>query len=237
MPYFRERTFAGVEGRPAIPIINIETANYESSDKDKHLDWALRWAHSVDEYEIALSWFQGTSRDPLLMPSSLQITAPELVPYYQQINQLGFELQANLDDLLWKLEIIHRDSNLEQYWALQGGFEYSQYSVMNSSADLGWLLEYSWDERGEHALSNFQNDVFLGARLALNDIDSTELLAGLSYDIDFNSSNFLIEASRRFGNSFKFALDVRIFNVDNANDVVYAFRKDDHIQLTAQYYY
>jgi len=237
LPYFRERTFASSEGRPSIPFINADIAYYESNDEDEHLDWAVRWTHSIDDFELGVSWFEGTSRDPILLQSPNQTLIPEYVPYYQQISQLGFELQANLEDFLWKLEVVHNDNNVEDYWAFQGGFEYSQYGVMDSNADLGWLVEYGWDERGEDGFSNSQNDMFFGSRLALNDIASTEVLAGLSYDLDYESTSLIIEASRRFGDSVKISLDVRLFNADDIQDPIYLFRKDDHIQLTAQYYY
>ncbi|WP_444997769.1 hypothetical protein [Aliikangiella sp. IMCC44359] len=237
LPMFRERTFAGQEGRPGIPLVNADTAYYESSDEDEHIDFAIRWTHSIDEFELGLSWFEGTSRNPTLIQSPIQTLVPELVPYYAQISQLGFELQANIGDQLWKLEMIHNKNNIEDYWAAQGGIEYSQYSIFDSNADLGWLVEYAWDERGDESSSNFQNDIFIGNRLALNDINSSELLFGLSYDLDFQSTSFLLEASRRFGDSIKVSLDVRFFESDEQQDPLYLFRRDDHIQLTAQYYY
>ncbi len=237
LPYFRERTFADAQGRPGIPIINPSLALYQSEDEDEHLDWAVRWIHSIDEYEIALSWFQGTGRTPLLVPSSVLNQYTELVPYYRQIRQLGIELQANVEDSLLKLEVIHNMSDLEDYWALQGGIEYSFYGILGSNADLGLLVEYAWDERGTMSTSNFQNDIFLGSRLALNDVNSTELLAGFGYDLDFNSSNFIIEASRRIGENIKVSLNLRLFDSSEMMDPVYLFRNDDHIQLTAQYYY
>lgn len=237
LPIFRERTFADQEGRPGVPIINTDTAYYESSDEDEHIDFAVRWTHSIDEFELGLSWFEGTSRTPILMQSPIQNTIPELVPYYAQISQLGFELQANIGDQLWKLEMIHNKNNIEDYWAAQGGIEYSQYGIFDTNADLGWLVEYAWDERGDDSSSNFQNDLFIGNRLALNDISSSELLFGLSYDLDYKSTSFLLEASRRFGNSIKVSLDMRLFESDDQQDPVYLFRRDDHIQLTVQYYY
>jgi hypothetical protein len=237
LPYFRERTFSGMQGRPTIPFVNAGNAYYESSDEEKHLDLAVRWSHSIDEFELALSWFGGTSRDPILEPSLNINFEPEFVPYYQQIKQIGFEMQANLDDLLWKLEVIHNDNPLDSFFALQGGFEYSQYGVFDSNADLGWLVEYGWDQRDENATGIAQNDLFFGSRLAMNDVDSSELLAGLSYDLDYQSTSFIIEASRRFGDSVKLSLDLRLFESDDSQDPTYQIRRDDHIQFTAQYYY
>ncbi|MGB0495682.1 MAG: hypothetical protein ACPGJI_04935, partial [Kangiellaceae bacterium] len=85
--------------------------------------------------------------------------------------------------------------------------------------------------------SNFQNDLFFGNRLALNDVQSSELLFGFSYDLDFKSTSFLIEGSRRFGQNIKASLDVRFFESDAREDSLYLFRRDDHLQLTIQYYY
>lgn len=236
LPYFRERTFAGAEGRPGIPFVNTDNALYESSDEEQHVDWAVRWSHSIDDLDVALSWFEGTDRAPDLLP---RVTAVgfELVPFYKQISQLGIELQLNTESSLWKLEMIHNDNSQQDYWALQGGLEYSQYGIFESNADLGWLVEYAWDERGDDSSSTFQNDLFFGNRLALNDVQSTEVLFGLSYDLDFKSTSVLLEASRRFGDNIKVSLDARFFESDKPMDPLYLFRRDDHIQLTAQYYY
>ncbi len=99
------------------------------------------------------------------------------------------------------------------------------------------LVEYAWDERGEDADSTFQNDLFFGNRLALNDVDSSELLFGFSYDLDHQSTSVLIEGSRRFGQSVKVSLDARFFESSENEDPLYLFRRDDHLQLTVQYYY
>ncbi|MDH5630011.1 MAG: hypothetical protein OEY96_07630 [Gammaproteobacteria bacterium] len=234
MPYFRERTFAGIEGRPMIPNINPDNALYESSDEDKHKDYAVRWSHSIDDYEVAVSLFKGTSRAPVLTFSPATL---ELSPFYFQIEQVGVELQANIEDLVWKLELINQDSAFDNFSAIQTGFEYSFYGVYDSNADLGLIMEYSWDERGEQASSNFQNDIFVGARLAMNDVDSSELLMGFGYDLDFGSNTFVVEASRRYGDNLKLSLDVRFFESDDVNDFLYFVRRDDHFQLTAQYYF
>ncbi|MGB0495564.1 MAG: hypothetical protein ACPGJI_04340, partial [Kangiellaceae bacterium] len=129
LPYFRERTFAGSEGRPGIPFVNSDRPLYESNDKEKHIDYALRWSHSINEFDIALSWFEGTNRTPSLIPSINAQDEFQLIPFYNQIKQLGVELQASLESSLLKLEVIHNDNNQKGYWALQGGIEYSQYGI------------------------------------------------------------------------------------------------------------
>ena len=160
-----------------------------------------------------------------------------LAPYYEQMDQIGFDLQATIDSWLWKLETINRDTQSENYWAAQGGVEYTFYGIRDSSADVGVLLEYGWDERGENADAAIQNDLFIGARLTLNDVDSTEMLAGMSHDLDYDSESFIIEASRRYGNNWKLSLDGRFFSSDNPSDLSYNIKQDDHLQITVERYF
>jgi len=142
-----------------------------------------------------------------------------------------------LEQTTWKLEAIRNKNTIQDYWALQAGVEYSQYGIFESNADLGWLVEYAWDQRGSDLFSSFQNDLFVGNRLAFNDIDSSEILFGFSYDLDFKSTSVLVEGSRRFGDSVKISVDARMFSSDKIADPLYLFRRDDHVQLTVQYYY
>ena len=136
---------------------------------------------------------------------------------------------------MWKLEARYRDSNSDKFWALQGGFEYTFYGINESAADLGVLLEYGWDERDEAANSAFQNDLFLGARLALNDAQSTALLVG--HDLDFSSQSFIVEASRRIGDQWTISLDGRFFTADNPQDLSFNVDRDDHLQLTIERFF
>jgi hypothetical protein len=244
LPGFRERTFASAEGRPAIPLLNPDKTVYQHEDGDNHLDLALRWTHSIGDYDIGLSLFDGTSREPLFIPDPdiavIQVVPQPPIPlvaFYQQITQLGLDIQATLDDTLWKLEAIRNENDLEDFTAIQAGFEHTLYGVMDSDADLGLLMEYGWDERGENATSAFQNDLFFGSRIAFNDIDSSEILMGLGYDMDFDSISFLLEGSKRIGDNIKVSIDVRLFSADDLRDRFYLIRNDDHLQLTLQYYY
>ncbi|MDF2181013.1 hypothetical protein [Neptuniibacter sp. CAU 1671] len=234
---FRERTFAGSEGRlrPALPVIE-KRAEYESAAEEKHLDTALRWSNSYDLVDLGLYWFHGTQRDPELQ-LTLEEGVPVLTPYYPQMDQFGLDLQATLDSWLWKLELLYRDSRADDFWALQGGFEYTLYGIADSAADLGLLMEYGWDQRGTRASSTFQRDLFVGARLALNDAASSELLFGVGHDLDYQSQSVVFEASRRLGGYWRISLDGRFFSADEPVDPLYQLRRDDHLQLTLERYF
>ncbi len=235
LPGFRERTFPGEEGRLRGPfIIDTDNAEYESSAGNKHTDIALRWSHSVDEYDMGLYYFKGTNRDPRFIPHIDAQAQISLIPYYDQIDQFGFDIQATLEAWLLKLEVIHRSDQLENFAAASGGFEYTFVGIMESVMDLGMIMEYSWDERDNPLKTQFQNDIMLGARLTFNDAQSTQFLAGLLQDLDHDKlRSFQIEASRRLGDSWKLSLELRLFSDHILNPI----SKDDHLQLTLEKYF
>ena len=234
---FRERTFAGSDGRLRSGVlVDTERASFESSDEKEHVDYSLRWSHSVDVFDIGVYWFDGTDRTPIFQPQSIAGNAV-LTPYYQQVSQWGVDLQATVDSWLWKFEGLHKESDLERYLATQAGFEYTLYGINKSFADVGLLLEYGWDERGIQASSVSQNDIYVGARLTLNDVNDTALLIGGSYDVDFHSRSLLIEASRRLNDYWTISLEGLLFTAKNANDIVASLDQDDRLQLTLERYF
>lgn len=239
LPGFRERTFSGEEGRfRSDPEISTHHAEYQANEKDRHIDLALRWSQSIDVIDMGIYWFKGTNREPVLQLHTNSINnKSELTPYYNQMTQFGIDLQATIDAWLWKLEIINRDTDLAQFSAVQGGLEFTHYGVMDSAIDAGLLLEYGWDERHKDNASVSQNDIYAGTRFTLNDAASSALLVGVSFDNDYQSKSFLIEGSRRLGDSWKLALDLRAFNANKKDDPLISLRKDNRIQFTLERYF
>lgn len=238
LPGFRERTYASNKGRLRGPlVVDEDNVSYESSAGQQHLDVALRWSHSVGDFDLGASWFHGTNREAYLTPT----TQNTLQQYYSQMDQLGVDVQATLGDWLWKFEGIYRSTSEEDFWASQAGFEYSFIGVFESNIDLGLLMEHSWDSRGEVELgaqgSLMQNDLFVGARLAFNDMQSSELLMGFGSDLDHNAFSFIIEANRRFGDNFIASVDVRLLQSNDQNDLLYTLSNDDHAQLSLAWYF
>jgi hypothetical protein len=231
LPGFRERTFPGEEGRlrPGIPI--SEDAQYESGAEEGHVDFAARWSHVLGPIDIGLSHFNGTSREPRLLPGVSPDGEPELVPFYDLIDQTGLDLQATLSNWLLKLEAINRSGQGEPFAAATAGFEYTFYGVFGSSIDVGPVAEYLWDERGADGASPFQDDVFAGARLAFNDVQSTEVLTGAIVDRETDATLFLLEAGRRIGASWKIEAEIRAFSGTPPTDPLASLRADDYFQL------
>ena len=240
LPYFRERQFAGIEGRPRVALpVDTNNALYESGDKQWHQDFAVRWSYSFDSLDLALSHFRGTSREPTLLPNSGNpATATALIPRYELIDQSGLEATSALGDWLWKLEAIHnRGLDAGSYSAMVGGFEYTFVGWLDSELDLGTLMEYHYDSRNLQATSPFQNDLFVGLRLTVNDFQSTEFLGGIIYDNDSDARMGFIEASRRLGSQFKLSVEARLFDKLSATDPLYSLREDSFVQLNLEYFF
>lgn len=238
LPGFRERSFPGIKGRPRTTL-TVDTGQvlYESKDRNRHIDYAIRVFRSINEWDIGLSIFSGTSRDPRFVTGFNNQGQFVLIPYYNLITQTGLDVQGTFDGWLWKLEWIHRNGQLSAYNAATAGFEYTLYGIFDSTTDLGLLMEYLYDERGVAALTPFQNDVLLGTRFALNDAQSTDLLIGFISDLDNINPSLTVEASRRLTDHIKLNIEARIFKEVSATDLANAFRNDDYIQLELEYYF
>ncbi|SNY49610.1 FimV N-terminal domain-containing protein [Arsukibacterium tuosuense] len=236
LPYFRERLFADPAGRLTAPWpVEHASALYESSDKRNNLDFALRWSQRFSSVDLGLSYFAGNSREPLLIP---QAATQQLQPYYFQMQQIGVDAQYVAGDWLWKLESIYRQSGPQEFVAATAGYEYTRVGVFNRSWDLGWIAEYQYDSRGLQAPVTGQNDLFIGWRLALNDVAGSEVLLGVLQDLDRSSSRSAkLEASMRLTNSLRLRLNAWLFQTDDVSDVLYNLRQDDYLELSLDYYF
>jgi len=236
LPGFRERTFAGVKGRPRIiPRVEKKLTEYESSQEEKHVDLAARWSHAIGDMDIGLSWFRGTSREPILNPARYNGEFV-LAPFYQLINQAGLDVQLTRGSWLWKLEAINLDGNFVKYKRATGGFEYTFYGVVGS-ADLGLVMEYLYDSRGELATTPFEDDYMTGLRLTLNDAQSTDALLGVITDADDDSYLISLEANRRIGDSWKLSIQASKFIIDGLDQSLLSFSKDNLLQVELGYYF
>ena len=237
LPYFRERTFAGPDGRLNTPIeVDTDAAQYQSGAKEWHNDFAIRYSHYIDDLEFAISHFSGTSREPELRLGGT-LTDPKLIPYYATVDQTGLELQYIYEDWLFKFEGITNSGFDNRYSAAVTGFEYTQYGIFDSVADLGWIAEYLFDDRKSSAPHTFERDIFVGWRYAFNDEDSSEILLGAIYDPKSNEKLYSLEASQRLTNDLKFNTELRLFEGASASDKSWFVRDEDYFQLELVKYF
>ncbi len=238
MPYFRERTAEGRYGRPRFDIpIDLDQAVYEDSDEEWHADFAVRWSHYFGNFDIGLAYFNGTGRAPLFLPGLDAQGRPILRPFYVQIEQASVDVQATFGPWLYKLEGLIRDEFGDQYVQAAGGIEYTFYGIYGSAADLGVVAEYIYDERGKSALNPLDNEAFAGLRLALNDVQSTALLAGVLVDLEHSGWSVRIEAERRLGDDFLLSIEAQFIQDVPVIDPFFSISDDDFLQVRLTRYF
>lgn len=242
LPYFRERTFAADDGRFQFSsLLNIDDVIYESQDKQRHNDFALRWTtffggSDYGNADIGVSYFNGTARDPFFVPGQ-DSTTFELVPLYEQIEQWSVDVQWTIGDWLWKLEILQREGQSDDFTASTGGFEYNFVGIAGSRLDLGLVVEYMKDQRGERANHFFQDDIGLGLRLVFNDEAGSEVLFSYIQDQQNESELWRIEAERRINSNWAINAEAYLFSNIAKQDLLYGLHKDDYLQLTLSRYF
>ena len=235
LPYHRKRTFAGEKGRFRFSVvIDKDDINYQSGAEEWRQDFAFRWSHYFGVFDIGLTHFYGNGREPLFTFDSFG----NINAFYPIINQTGLDFQITHEAFLWKLESIYRSSEAQDFLALTAGLEYTFSNIDGNGLDIGLLGEYLYDERDELTLNSLQNDMFIGSRIAFNDIQDTAILVGGLADLESSSKIFSIEASRRIGSSWTAEVEARIFsNISDNEFILSNFKEDSFFRLSISKYF
>ncbi len=234
LPYFRKRVFPGSRGRLRTPfIIGESDVAFESQAEETRPSFGARWSTYTGPFDIGLSYFSGTGREPFFRT----VNNGDFQLFYGVIDQVGLDVQATTGPMLWKVETIVRKSDFQDMWAIAAGFEYSFYNIAESGLDIGVVAEYLHDDRGLLSFSSLDNDVFAGARFAFNDTQSTEFLVGGIFDLEKSTTLWSIEGSRRFGNSWKGEIEMRLFDNVDPREFLNFVREDSFLQISLNKYF
>src|SRR5690606_2178212 len=117
-----------------------------------------------------------------------------LVPQYAVIHQVGLELQLTYGSWLFKSESIGRSGQGPAFIAETSGIE---YDIPTGAVSMQLLVEHNYDGRDNLSLDIYQNDILVGARLGLQDVSSSQILAGCVVDLDSGWTAFQLKSSRR----------------------------------------
>jgi hypothetical protein len=237
MTGFRERTFPGLDGRLRTPLpVKRRAAIYENSTKEWHPDVALRYSHFFGDFDIGLHVFRGIGREPFILLSS---DGQSFIPQYALITQAGIDLQLTRDAWLWKFEGIVREGQGNTFAAVVAGLEYTFFQVAESDIDLGLIVEGLYDGRDKLNLDRpdnkqifptiFDRDVFIGTRLALNDVQDSSVLVGFVTDVVNGPATLRLEAERRLGEDFKIELIGQAFFEEAPENPASFFIQDSYV--------
>lgn len=248
MTRHRGRTYPGSHGRQRTElVVDRDLATYESGAKEWHIDLAGRYSGRFGPVDLGLSLFDGTNREPVLSPGLSSTHQIVLAPHYEQIRQYGLDAQLTTGSLLLKLEAIHRtgakNNQFDQHFnfeeedfsAYVAGGEYTFSSVWDSNADLVLFAEWLHDDRGQRATNAFENDLFLAARLGLNDVQSTEFVVSLLASLENSSYILGGEFKRRLGDNWFLHCEVSTYHEIDPADAVYTARRDSFARVNLDY--
>lgn len=242
LPGFNERLFPGEDGRPGFRA-TFEKQRYESSAKRNHTDIALRYSKTIGAIDVGVSYFKGTTREPRLLLNAGRIDA-----LYEQIDQVGLDVQATLGAWLWKFESIYRKGQGADFTAAIAGFEATAYSLADSDFDLGFIVELAFDSRKQNiaeaviahqplAIRLFEKSAFYGLRLGFNDLDSSSLLVGCSSEIGNSAFLCVAEGSRRIGENVVLNVNAKVFDGLAVDNVFASVQRDDLIEFSVSWHF
>tara|TARA_Y200000002_G_C22647967_1_gene650003 strand:+ start:254 stop:1468 length:1215 start_codon:yes stop_codon:yes gene_type:complete len=236
LPYFRERTFPGVDGRQRGPLtVDLDNAEYDEGREEWAGDFALRYQHQIDQFDIGIHVFTGTARAPFLKSNG---EGTSHIPIYQKLTQGGVDIQRTWDAWLLKLEVVIADQSGDNFTSNVFGLEYTFFDFSNSGIDIGILFEGLYDNRDENKTAStlFENDIFVGARFTWNDFQESELLFGAIIDWKTGSMFSSIEYERRIGENMKFEVEAQYFLAEDSEPLA-QFERDSNLTLKLTRYY
>ena len=244
LPYFRERTFPGRQGRlRSTPLVDSQQATYESAAKHQHLDLASRYSNNINDLDIGLTWFEGTSREPTFTLGIDPFGSPVLIPNYHQIRQLGIDAQFVTGAWLLKTESYWREGELnsvsleEDYLATVSGFEYILFNVNDTSMDMSLMFEGLFDSRGKNANVATEKDLFSAFQINFNDEQNTNILVGIFQDLNNSTRNIVLEAGRRLAEDIYLEMESTFFLDTHESDPQFSLSDDSYFEIKLLYYY
>ena len=86
------------------------------------------------------------------------------------------------------------------------------------------------------SLTPYNDDVFAGVRLALNDVNSTSVLAGVLVDRSNGSMSLSAEAERRVGERWTLGVEGYAFLNTAPSDPFHVMRRDGHLRVVVSRY-
>ncbi len=154
---------------------------------------------------------------------------------------LGYTTYVH-EDTIYKAEAawaVSDDTKVSDYLHFGAGLEHTLYGVWEKK-DLGLLLEYyRYEQFNDTKFSTrelgvlFQNDLYLGARFSFNDTASSEILAGVDFDLDESEKIYFLKYDTRVLDKFK--TEVQYQHLSPSRNSL--FSKTDHLKVAVSYYF
>lgn len=156
---------------------------------------------------------------------------------------VGFELQKDLSSaLIFSVDLaagnsqLGRSSSWDDFHAYSLGLDYSLPFALSDEHTANLVLEKHYDSREALAPTFYQDDWYLGATYALNDVANTLVRAGFIQDSEYGTDIYTASLARQFLDG-RALLTLRYFAVqgDEPKDKLYLFEEFNGTRLELMY--
>lgn len=263
MPYFKENFFPDSKMRifdgltPTKQNIVKGDDVFDSEEENQFDQWAVYYAHQFGDLDLTVFAMDHIDRTrPIFAASSLaNALAGNFNAYYIDVVDYGTAATYFWGEQTFKFEYLYSDFNADDSVALIDytggqrqvfnyqlasiGHEYTYNYANNWSS--GFFTEYQRvlgvgkEKRSQAQI--FQNDLFIGHRLALNDAYSNEFMLGVYLDLERTGETlYYLSYERRLNNAWKMKVNFRGVTIgDDAkedNRGLYVLDGDDEFGVT-----
>lgn len=184
----------------------------------------LKYSSSIDEHQIDYSviYQNGYDEQRYLVPNlSKDNNISSMQQHAYTVDKfMGFGTMVQ-GDTLYKTELAYtssHDNKVADYAQGSIGLEHTLYGVYDKM-DVGIIAEYykykSFQNRRHNAKDFgklFDDDLALGARLAFNDMDSSEVLVGLDVDRHNKEKVLFVDYDTRIDDKYKLKVSFQHFD-------------------------
>jgi hypothetical protein len=96
------------------------------------------------------------------------------------------------------------------------------------------FLEYLFDDRGADATTSYEHDVFLAARLLLQD---GHVVAGGFVDTESGNTTLAVSGLRRFAQALALTVDLRVARGDASKEPPFAMKEQTSVAMAVRYFW
>lgn len=205
-----------------------------STESEYPLDYALIFQHGYDSQRYF-------ALDSTQFP-------PEFTQHAYLVNKVMSYNTLVVGATLVKLEALYADvidePLISDYAHGALGVEHT-LQPFEGGAELGLIAEYYRYKRFESGtysdldlFETFQNDLFLGLRLTLNDVADSSFVGGVVADLAYTEQSWFAEFTTRLGESFRLNVDYRYIEPSKSEATAFALlQRHQRIGAAVGYYF
>jgi len=195
----------------------------------------LRADLSRGPVELALAFWRGPSREPLVRPAP---GLAALQPLFPALRQAAVALSVAAGDVLVKIEAGRRWSGGVGYALGGAGIAWFQPSVAGGRASGTFLLEWYRDLRpGSQPPVLFDRDLYVGYRLDLPGTADARLQVGVIRDPRRGSTVWVAEGARRLGERVTLVLAAEAYRAGMSDRAMSALDDDDRVLVEMRWHW